>query len=42
MTREEVREWPDRIVDIASEFPTYETWGTGNVAVNGKIWIKIK
>lgn len=42
MTREEVREWPDRIVGTVSEFPTYETWGTGNVAVNGRIWIKVK
>ena len=41
MTREEIREWPDRIVGIVSEIPTYETWGTGNVLVNGRIWIKI-
>ena len=42
MTREEVREWPDRIVGTVSEIPEYETWGTGNVKVNGRIWIKIK
>lgn len=42
MTREEIREWPDRIVGTVSEFPTYETWGTGNVKVNGRIWIKVK
>ena len=42
MTREEIREWPDRIVGTVSEIPMYETWGTGNVAVNGRIWIKIK
>ena len=42
MTREEIREWPDRIVGTVSEIPLYETWGTGNVAVNGRIWIKIK
>jgi hypothetical protein len=41
MTREEIREWPDRIVGVVSEIPTYETWGTGNVSVNGRIWIKI-
>lgn len=42
MTREEIREWPDRIVGIVSEIPEYETWGTGNVAVDGRIWIKVK
>lgn len=42
MTREEVREWPDRIVGTVSEIPSYETWGTGNVEVNGRIWIKVK
>lgn len=42
MTREEIIEFPDRIVGIVSEIPTYETWGTGNVAVNGRIWIKVK
>ena len=42
MTREEVREWPDRIVGTVSEIPNYETWGTGNIEVNGRIWIKVK
>lgn len=42
MTREEIREWPDRIVGIVSEIPTYETWGTGGVLVDGRIWIKVK
>ena len=42
MTREEIREWPDRIIGIVSEIPEYETWGSGNVPVNGRIWIKVK
>ena len=42
MTREEIREWPDRIVGIVSEIPTYETWGTGGVLVDGRVWIKVK
>lgn len=42
MTREEIREWPDRIIGIVSEIPEYECWGTGNVKVNGRIWIKVK
>lgn len=42
MTREEIREWPDRIIGIVSEIPEYETWGSGNVPVDDRIWIKIK
>ena len=40
MTREEIVEFPDRIVGIVSEIPTYETWN--KVDVNGRIWIKVK
>ena len=42
MTREEIIEFPDRIVGVVSEIPTYETWGTGNVEVNDRIWIKVR
>ena len=42
MTREEIREYPERIIGIVSEIPEYKTWGTGNVEVNGRIWIRIK
>lgn len=42
MTREEIIEFPDRIVGIVSEVPTYDTWGSGNVAVNNRIWIKVR
>ena len=42
MTREEIIEFPDRIVGVVSEIPTYKTWGTGNVEVNGRIWIKVR
>lgn len=42
MTREEVREYPDRIIGTVSEIPSYEVWGTGNVKVNNRIWIKVK
>lgn len=42
MTREEVREYPDRIIGTVSEIPDYEIWGTGNVKVNNRIWIKVK
>ena len=42
MTREEIKEYPDRIIGIVSEIPDYETWGSGNVPVNGRIWIKVK
>lgn len=42
MTRKEVREYPDRIIGTVSEIPSYEVWGTGNVKVNNRIWIKVK
>ncbi len=42
MTREEVREYPDRIIGTVSEIPDYEVWGSGNVKVDGRIWIKVK
>ena len=48
MTREEIREWPDRIVGTVSCVPEYEEWGGGanadrnSVKVNGRIWIKVK
>ena len=42
MTREEIKEYPDCIIGIVSEIPQYKTWGTENVKVNGRIWIKVK
>lgn len=42
MTREEIKEYPDRIIGIVSEIPEYEIWGSGNVEVNNRIWIKVK
>lgn len=42
MTREEIKEYPDRIIGLVSEIPEYEIWGQNNIKVNGRIWIKIK
>lgn len=42
MTREEIMMYPERIVGTVSEIPNYKTWGTGNVEVNGRIWIKVR
>ena len=42
MTRDEIRDYPDCIIGIVSEIPEYETWGSNNVKVDGRIWIKIK
>ena len=41
MTREEVMMYPDRMIGTVSAIPDYEIWGSGNVKVNGRIWIKI-
>ena len=48
MTREEIKEYPDRIVGKVSCIPEYETWGGGEnadrepISVNGRIWIQVK
>lgn len=42
MTREEIKEYPDCIIGIVSEIPDYEKWGSDQVEVNGRIWIKVK
>lgn len=42
MSREEVMMYPDRIVGTVSEIPEYERWGTGDVEVKNRIWIKVK
>lgn len=48
MTREEVIQYPDRIVGTVSCVPDYEEWGGGKhadrdpVKVNGRIWIKVR
>ena len=40
MTREEIKEYPDRIVGTVSEIPSYDNWNGKNI--NGRIWIKVK
>ena len=42
MTREEIKEYPERIIGTVSAVPDYESWGTGNVKIDGRIWIKIR
>ena len=48
MTREEIREYPERIIGTVSEIPEYEVWhggegnGDQNVPVDGRIWIYVK
>lgn len=42
MTREEIKEYPDCIIGIVSEIPNYEKWGSDQVEVNKRIWIKVR
>ena len=42
MTREEIKEYPDRIVGTVSEIPEYDKWGYNNIAVRERIWIRIR
>ena len=39
MTREEIKEYPERIIGTVSEIPTYKYWN--ETEVKGRIWIKI-
>lgn len=40
MTRQEIVNYPDRILGIVSEIPTYEVWN--GVTIDGRVWIAIK
>jgi hypothetical protein len=48
MTREEIIQYPERIVGTVSEIPNYEIWNGGTkedtkpIKVNGRIWIYVK
>ena len=42
MTEEEEEKYSSRIIGTISEIPTYNTWGSGNVDINGRIWIRIR
>ena len=42
MTREEIIQYPDRILGIVSEIPQYKVWGEDKVPVYNRIWIRIK
>lgn len=51
MTREEIKEYPDRIIGIVSEIPDYDTWnnelagggrGAASVPVKGRIWVYVR
>lgn len=39
MTRDEIREYPDRILGIVCSIPKEEKWN--NININNRIWIKI-
>ena len=42
MSRAEICKYPDCIIGIVSEIPQYDIWGTDNIKVDGRIWIKVK
>lgn len=42
MTREEITAYPDRIVGVVSEIPTYETWGINEIVVNKRVWVYVR
>lgn len=42
MTREEVQEYPDRIIGVISSKPKARYWGNDNIDTDGRIWIEVK
>lgn len=42
MSREEIVNYPDRIIGIVSEIPDYEVWGEKDIQVDGRIWIYVR
>lgn len=42
MSEEEQRLYPLRAIGTISEVPNYEYWGTGNVKVDGRVWIRLR
>lgn len=40
MTRDEIKEFPDRVLGVITEIPEYEEWN--GVKVNNRVWIKIR
>lgn len=42
MSREELIEYPERMIGTVSAIPPYNTWGSGQVPVNGRVWIRVR
>lgn len=42
MTREEIKEYPDRIIGYIGSVPDYDTWGAKHIPVNNRVWIIVK
>lgn len=42
MTREEICQYPERIIGTVSAIPDYKIWGENNILVNNRIWIRIR
>ena len=48
MTRDEIREYPERILGTVSEIPNYDIWFAGDennpkhIPINGRIWIYVR
>lgn len=42
MSEQEAREYPWCILGTVSAIPEYKTWGSDNVEVNERIWVKVR
>ena len=42
MSREEIKEFPDRMIGVIHSIPNTDVWGNDSVNVNGRVWIEVK
>lgn len=42
MSEQEIMMYPHKMIGTVSAIPSYTHWGSGNVEVNGRIWIQIR
>lgn len=42
MTKEEIQAHPQAVIGSISAVPDYESWGSNNVPVDGRVWIKVR
>lgn len=42
MTRQEVMEYPERMIGVISSIPKEKVWGNEGIKINNRVWIEVK